>query len=309
MIKDTSFYCVNGWMMNQLGLTGVDLLCFAIIFSLSQNGEGRYIAGLRYLSEFMQCSQPTASKALKNLLEKGLIEKEEIITESGRRVFYFCNMDVVEEMKNNPDGGTKESLEGVHKKFIDGVYKKFIPKDNNNIINPNNSLNNKNKENNILSAKEDFEDFYKLYPLKKSKQSALKAWNKLSEKDKQAAKDKLLAYIDDCMRNKRSFKYPATYLNQRTWEDDFGTAQKIAFYDALESDGEEKKRFKAWMRKTHPEIENTALPLSYEDYMQFYEEYGTCAIDAALAYIEKDIYMYRKVDIAQVLKSVLTEED
>ena len=63
------------------------------------------------------------------------------------------------------------------------------------------------------------------------------------------------------------------------------------------------------MRKTHPEIENTALPLSYEDYMQFYEEYGTYAIDAALAYIEKDIYMYRKADIAQVLKSVLTEED
>ena len=180
---------------------------------------------------------------------------------------------------------------------------------NNNIINPNNSLNNKNKENNILSANENFDEFYKLYPLKKSKQSALKAWNKLSDKDKQAAKEKLLAYIDDCMRNKRSFKYPATYLNQRTWEDDFGTAQKVAFYDALETDSEEKKRFKAWMRKTHPEIENTALPLSYEDYMQFYEEYGTCAIDAALAYIEKDIYMYRKADIAQVLKSVLTEEE
>ena len=156
----------------------------------------------------------------------------------------------------------------------------------------------------------DFEtSFYKLYPLKKAKQVAQRAWNKLSAKDKREAIDKLPAYIADCALNKRSFKHPATYLNQRTWEDDFGVRTKISFYDALETDSEEKKRFKSWMRKTHPEIENTALPLSYEDYMEFYKEYGTCSIDAALAYIEKDIYRYRKSDIASVLRTILQEEE
>ena len=158
-----------------------------------------------------------------------------------------------------------------------------------------------------MQKSEDFNDFYKLYPLKKSKQSALKAWNKLSEKDKQAAKEKLMAYIDDCMRNKRAFKYPATYLNQRTWEDDFDTTQRISFYDALETDTDEKKRFKSWMRSVHPEIENTALPLSYEDYMELFNEYGNAEVGAVIDEIEKDIYMYRKADIAQVIRQRLKE--
>lgn len=187
---------------------------------------------------------------------------------------------------------------------------------NNNINNPDSLINinipNKTLSNDNAKGADDgldFDSFYKLYPLKKARQCAERAWKKLSAKDKKAATEKLPSYIADCATNKRSFKYPATYLNQRTWEDDFGVRTKISFYDALETDSEEKKRFKSWMRKTHPEIENTALPLSYEDYMMLYKEYGTCAIDAALAYIEKDIYMYRKSDIAQVLRTKLTDEE
>ena len=112
-IKDKSFYSVSGWMINQLGLEGNDLICYAIIFSLSQNGEGRYVAGLNYLAEFMQCSQPTASKSVKSLFKKGLIDKDEVVTDYGRRVFYYCK----------DTEGEKEYNEGVHKKFMDGCKK------------------------------------------------------------------------------------------------------------------------------------------------------------------------------------------
>lgn len=174
------------------------------------------------------------------------------------------------------------------------------------------SYSNNNPSNPKVQDEElDFEQFYKLYPLKKGKPCAERAWKKLSHRDRQAAIDKLPAYIADCVTNKRSFKYHATYLNQRTWEDDFGTRQKISFYDPLDSDSDEKKRFKEWMRNNHPEIENTALPLSYEDYMELvgknYER--VYLINAILDDIDREIWKYRKSDIATVIRQEVRKEE
>lgn len=184
----------------------------------------------------------------------------------------------------------------------------------NNILNDNNKENKKRDNNKLSSLKKDdieFDEFYKLYPLKKGKPCAERAWKKLSEKDKKEAIDKLPAYIADCVTNKRSFKYPATYLNQRTWEDDFSVKQKVGFYDPLETDNDEKKRFKNWMRTNHSEIENTALPLSYEDYMEIvgsnYEH--VYLVNVILDDIDQNIWKYRKSDIASVIKAKLKEEE
>ena len=131
MIKDKHQYHVCGWMINQLHLDGRELQCYAIIYSLSQLGEGRYIAGLKFLAEFMQCTQPTVSSAIKALFDKGLIKKDEIVTENGRRVFYYCaDSDIEEEESTNNPEGCKNNSEGVNKKFMDGVNKKFMPKYN-----------------------------------------------------------------------------------------------------------------------------------------------------------------------------------
>lgn len=71
-----------------------------------------------------------------------------------------------------------------------------------------------------------FDDFYKDYPLKKSKKDAIRAWNKLSDKDKIAAAEKVSEYKTDCDKCERPYRYPATYLNGRTWEDDFSGSGK-----------------------------------------------------------------------------------
>lgn len=66
-----------------------------------------------------------------------------------------------------------------------------------------------------------FEDFYKIYPLKKSRRDAEKAWGKLSLKDKKEAIKRLPAYIADCLSHNRSYQYPARYINAGTWNDQF----------------------------------------------------------------------------------------
>lgn len=150
MIKDKHQYHVCGWMINQLHLEGRELQCYAIIYSLSQLGEGRYIAGLKFLAEFMQCSQPTASSAVKGLFEKELIKKDEIVNEYGRRVYYYCADPDVEEVDKSDEGGEKENDEGVNKKFMDGVNKKFMSKYN---IEGNKKENKKEDNNKSLSSK------------------------------------------------------------------------------------------------------------------------------------------------------------
>ena len=281
-------------MIDELNLSGIELQVFAIIWSYSRGTKQMYIAGNSHLVRMTKKTEHTIITTLRKLQDKGYIQKIPVVVNKVERNYYKAISQ-----------GDEINAAGYCKNFSGGTAKISVPNIESNIESKfkDKTLSNDN------AKSEDFEDFYKLYPLKKSKQSALKAWNKLSEKDKQAAKEKLLAYIDDCMRNKRSFKYPATYLNQRTWEDDFGTAQKIAFYDALETDTDEKKRFKAWMRSVHPEIENTALPLSYEDYMELFNEFGNAEVGAVLDAIEKDIYMYRKADIALVIRQQLREED
>ena len=299
-IDNKVYYQVAGWMINELNLSGQELICYAIIYSLSQLGQGWYNAGLEYLCTFMQCSQPTASKALKGLQDKGLIDKEEVVTDYGRRVLYYCT---------NPDerGGEKESFRGVNKNFIDGVNKKFMDNNINNkedkIIN-NKRLSNDNPK---VEFSKEFENFWNLYDYKKGKQKAYAKWNKLSDADKQKAIDAIPAYKEDCARYKRDMQHPATYLYNHTFEDDFTTRPKVSFYDVLPTDSEQEKKFKNWMRTSYPNIENTALPLSYGDFMSLYTDFGTEEIKNQLEAINTNIGKYKYSDINAIIRGNLED--
>jgi hypothetical protein len=63
-----------------------------------------------------------------------------------------------------------------------------------------------------------FEEFWSLYPRKAGKPKAESSFRSLTKKDQQAAIAKLPSYSfsDD----KQYIPYPATWLNQRRWEDE-----------------------------------------------------------------------------------------
>lgn len=63
-----------------------------------------------------------------------------------------------------------------------------------------------------------FEYFWKIYEKKLDKDSALKAWNRLSESEKAAAVEYAPRYVAVTSGdNYRLRRYPATYLNKKTW--------------------------------------------------------------------------------------------
>ena len=85
-----------------------------------------------------------------------------------------------------------------------------------------------------------FDDFWKAYPNKKVKTTAVRAWKKLKPDD-----TLVQAIIKDIERRKNTewkdkdkqyIPHPATYLNQRRWEDeeDSGTAQPVKYQPTVE---------------------------------------------------------------------------
>lgn len=77
-VKDTSYFTIQGWMLNQLHLKGNSLQVFAIIHGFS-HAEGNEFAGsLQYLCEFTGASRSTVMRSLTELQNMGLIAKREI---------------------------------------------------------------------------------------------------------------------------------------------------------------------------------------------------------------------------------------
>lgn len=77
-IKNSNFYVVNGWMVNDLKLTGRELQVYAIIYGFTQDDDTEFCGSLNYISDWLGTnSRHTAIRAINNLLARGLITKRQ----------------------------------------------------------------------------------------------------------------------------------------------------------------------------------------------------------------------------------------
>ena len=72
-MKDSNYINIAGWMGNQLKLKGNELICFAVIYGFSQDGESQFKGNLTFLSECMWATTPTTLLCLEKLLKKNYI--------------------------------------------------------------------------------------------------------------------------------------------------------------------------------------------------------------------------------------------
>ena len=110
-MKENNFYTVMGWMVNNLKLRGNELICYAVIYSFSQDEETKYMGGVKYLCRWMNASEPTVISVLDKLMSKGLIEPTPVITDKCKRVYYNVTKESLERgYLRNLSKVTKESL-------------------------------------------------------------------------------------------------------------------------------------------------------------------------------------------------------
>ena len=85
---DNRFITIKGWMIDDLGLTGCDLLCYATIYGFSQPNEknrtvGEWNGTIQELADWIGCSKTQAFNCLERLLVNGLIKSTHEIARNG----------------------------------------------------------------------------------------------------------------------------------------------------------------------------------------------------------------------------------
>ena len=143
-MKDGQYYSIQGWMGKRLGLRGNDLICFAIIYGFSLDGESQFKGNLNYLTACMFATQPTALLALQHLLSCNLILKENSMMNGKKRCYYSTNI-IYDDGEFIVVDKTKEPLVMTTKESLVMTTKESLPKEYNN------KEYNKKREDNKLS--------------------------------------------------------------------------------------------------------------------------------------------------------------
>lgn len=101
-----------------------------------------------------------------------------------------------------------------------------------------------------------FDKWYSLYPKKKAKQDALKAWSKLSDEEMEIALENLPKYKEYWRKEWTTLDYiplPASWLNGKRWQDNLSTQETSPpIKPPEEEESEEEKEamlFKRFMTK------------------------------------------------------------
>jgi DNA-binding MarR family transcriptional regulator/predicted RNA-binding Zn-ribbon protein involved in translation (DUF1610 family) len=219
IVKDENFITVQGWMVNRLGLSGNELLVFALIYGFTQDGETIFTGSATYIGKWCGISRQSVSKITQKLIEKGIIEKQSIrgIGDKYRAVIMFTPT-------------CKESLHGMERKFTPTCKESL----HNNILNNNKDINNNNEEAGVqmyenCTSEIEIDKELDKKPIKPKKEVTYPDIKEVEEYilSKQLAVDPYI-FID--------------YYQKRDWSDRDGKKVKNWKNKALNWDTNEKKR-------------------------------------------------------------------
>lgn len=202
MARKESFITIQGWMATELKLSGNELLVYALIYGFSQDGESEFRGSINYICGWLNCTRPTASKALSNLVEKGLITKTTKIENN----MTFNRYKIILGGVKNLYGGGKETLQGGSKETL-----------HHNIVLD-------NIENNINIP---FSVFWDLYDKKVGYNEKLKKkWESLKDEEREKAIQHIPKY-KLATPDKQYRKNPETYLNNKSFNDEIVGVKSI----------------------------------------------------------------------------------
>lgn len=92
LVNDKNYINIHGWMRTQLNLSGNELLVYALIYGFSQAENQKFTGSLQYIADWCGATKQGIIKNLKSLVEKGLIEKTEVIDNGVKYCEYSCTV-------------------------------------------------------------------------------------------------------------------------------------------------------------------------------------------------------------------------
>lgn len=74
-IKNENYLTIQGWMINELGLKGNELICFAVIYGFSQTIGQDFTGSYQYLADWCNIDRRAVIRVVNNLCAKGYVIK------------------------------------------------------------------------------------------------------------------------------------------------------------------------------------------------------------------------------------------
>jgi hypothetical protein len=209
-MRNENYINIQGWMINELGLSGSKLTLYAIIYGFSQDGVNEYRASFKYISKAIGLKKRQAVRVINWLVDNGFILKT--VGDCEKTNSYKYNPDLVQKLRH--PSVTEDTTPSVMMTLPPSVKMTLPPHD----ININNIYIYNNNKYTIDSA---FFAFYQLYPRKVAKANAKKAFAKIQPSEFQAVMDGLTAQLPELKASEEKFRpHPASWLNARRWEDE-----------------------------------------------------------------------------------------
>ena len=213
-MKNNNYITITGWMVNELSLSGNDLICYAIIYGFSQD-DNYWEGSQSYLSEWLGISKRATVDILKRLISDGHIVKQEYEVNKVK----FCKYKAVVP---NFMGSEESALGGSEESSPDN----------------NSSISKEKKERDKSLSKKDelFEECWKAYRRKGHKAIAKPYWNKLSEEEKQRVLPHIKVYVTVRELNfQQDFE---RYLKDKTYDSIIVKGNQIVYDPTCETETE-----------------------------------------------------------------------
>ena len=111
-MKENNYIVIQGWMRNELGLKGNELLAYALVHGFSQDGDSWFSGSAKYVADWLGIDRRNALEVLKRLTQKGLIIKQEKIVNGVKLADYkVCHINIIGDDETSL-GGQETSLGG-----------------------------------------------------------------------------------------------------------------------------------------------------------------------------------------------------
>lgn len=96
-MKDSDFIIKQGWMVSKLGLYGVDLELYALVYGYTKDGETWYETNIANIMEWLNVSDRTVQSHLKMLVEAKYILRRQTGLGRSARLLLQANQEIIEK--------------------------------------------------------------------------------------------------------------------------------------------------------------------------------------------------------------------
>lgn len=144
-IRD-SYFVVQGWMAVELGLSGLDLMVYAVIWGYCQNTQSYFYGSRQYIASITGASVRGVQKSLQKLQEKGLVINigkhsetntiKYVATKSVNEGTECTGTECTDQSAQSAQGEGTECTLGSEQSAHNNIYDNLVNNLGNNIMSP-----------------------------------------------------------------------------------------------------------------------------------------------------------------------------